>query len=57
MTDQRLRLTAIRVLPFLLLSAYLGVKTGKALLERVDQETFRKIVLAALLLVGIRLFF
>lgn len=45
------------LLPFLLVSAYFGVKTGKALLGKISQETFRKIVLIALLLVGIKLLF
>lgn len=43
------------LLPFLLFSAYLGVKTGRILLEKIKQELFEKIVLAALLLVGINL--
>lgn len=38
---------------FLIVSAYLGVKTGKNLLKRIKQETFRSVVLFALLLVGI----
>lgn len=38
---------------FLIVSAYLGVKTGKILLTRIKQETFRSVVLIALLLVGI----
>ena len=39
--------------PFIIASAYLGVKTGKVLLKRINQEAFRHIVLIALLLVGI----
>jgi uncharacterized membrane protein YfcA len=38
---------------FLVASAYLGVRTGKVLLKRIKQETFRSVVLIALLLVGI----
>lgn len=45
------------VLPFLVLSAYFGVKIGKALLNKISQTLFRKIVLIALLLVGIKLLF
>ena len=45
------------LLPFLLVSAYFGVKTGKMLLEKINQEIFRKIVLITLLLVGIKLLF
>ncbi len=42
------------LLPLLLVIAYLGVRTGKALLGKIDQASFRKVVLAALLFVGIR---
>ncbi len=45
------------LLPLLLVIAYLGVRTGKALLGKIDQGVFRKIVLGALFLVGIRLLF
>lgn len=45
------------LLPFLLITAYFGVKTGKALLGKIDQNTFRKIVSIALLLVGTKLLF
>jgi uncharacterized membrane protein YfcA len=38
---------------FLVASAYLGVRVGKVLLKRIKQEIFRRIVLIALLLVGI----
>jgi uncharacterized membrane protein YfcA len=41
------------LIPFLIVSAYLGVRTGKVLLKRIKQETFRRVVLIALLLVGI----
>ncbi len=40
---------------FLFVSAYLGVKTGKILLKRINQKTFRKIVSIALLLVGVKI--
>ncbi len=42
---------------FLVASAYLGVSTGKVLLKRIKQDTFRSIVLVALLLVGISILF
>lgn len=45
------------LLPFLLLSAYAGVKTGRSLLGKINQQIFRKIVLVAILLAGIKLFF
>ena len=45
------------LLPFLLLSAYAGVKTGKIFLQRIDQKVFKRIVLVAVLLVGIKLLF
>jgi len=44
-------------LPFMVLSAYLGVKTGKKLLGEINQQIFRKIVLVAILLVAIKLLF
>ena len=43
------------LLLFLIVSAYLGVRTGKALLYKVNQDTFRRIVSVALLLVGIKI--
>ena len=43
------------LLPFLVIIAYLGVRTGKNLLGKIDQEIFRNIVLGALLFVGIRI--
>ena len=43
--------------PLLIVIAYLGVRTGKALLGKIDQGAFRKIVLGALFLVGIKLLF
>ncbi|MFP4082969.1 MAG: sulfite exporter TauE/SafE family protein [Candidatus Aminicenantes bacterium] len=43
------------LIPFLVGSAYLGVRTGKILLARIKQETFRRIVAGALFLVGIKI--
>lgn len=43
------------LLPALVLMAYLGVRTGKGLLGRIQQEAFRKIVLCALFLMGFKL--
>ena len=43
------------LIPFLIGSAYLGVKTGKILLKRIKQDTFRRIVAIAILLVGIKI--
>lgn len=43
------------LIPFLIVSAYFGVRTGKILLARIDQNTFRRIVAVALLLVGIKI--
>jgi uncharacterized membrane protein YfcA len=45
------------LLPLLVVIAYLGVRTGKALLGKIDQAVFRKIVLGALFLVGLKLLF
>lgn len=45
------------LLPFMVLTAYLGVRTGKYLLGRINQVIFKKIVLIALFLVGLSLFF
>jgi hypothetical protein len=42
---------------FLFVSAYLGVKTGKILLKKISQKTFRKIVSIALLLAGAKILF
>lgn len=49
--------TYYALLPALVLIAYLGVRTGKSLLGKIDQKIFRKVVLVALFLVGIRLLF
>ena len=45
------------LLPFMVLTAYLGVRIGKYLLGRINQAIFKKIVVIALFLVGISLFF
>jgi uncharacterized membrane protein YfcA len=45
------------LIPFLIVSAYLGVRTGKSLLNRINQKTFRRFVLIALLLIGLRILF
>lgn len=41
------------LIPFLIVSAYLGVRIGKALLSRINQKIFRRFVLAALFLIGL----
>lgn len=43
------------LLPFLCVMAYLGVRTGKIFLRRINQDTFRRIVALALLIVGIKI--
>jgi uncharacterized membrane protein YfcA len=43
------------LIPFLIVSAYFGVRTGKVLLTKINQDTFRRIVAVALLLVGIKI--
>jgi len=43
------------LLPFLLITAFLGVRTGKALLGRISQDKFRTCVLIAVLLVALKL--
>lgn len=45
------------LLPFLCVLAYLGVRTGKIFLKRINQETFRRIVAAALLIAGVKILF
>jgi len=45
------------LLPMMVIVAYIGVRSGKGLLGKIDQEFFRRIVLGALFLVGIRLLF
>ena len=45
------------ILPFLCVMAYFGVKTGKVLLQKINQETFRRIVSVALFAVGVKILF
>jgi uncharacterized membrane protein YfcA len=45
------------LLPLMVAVAYLGVKTGKALLGKLDQEAFRRVVLAALFVISLKLLF
>lgn len=45
------------LIPFLIVCAYFGVRTGKLLLHRINQKTFRRFVLAALFLIGLRILF
>jgi uncharacterized membrane protein YfcA len=56
-TGTVLERTTLFFLGFLLISAYLGVRTGKALLNKIDQITFRRIVSIALLFAGIKILF
>lgn len=44
-------------LPFLLVTAFLGVRAGRYFLWKINQKRFKKIVLIALLLAGVRLLF
>lgn len=41
------------LLPFLLLVSFLGTLIGKKILERIPQESFRRIVLVLILLIGL----
>lgn len=45
------------LLPFLCVMAYFGVNTGKALLQKINQDTFRRIVGIALFAVGVKMLF
>jgi uncharacterized membrane protein YfcA len=45
------------LLPFLCVTAYLGVRTGKVLLQKINQDTFRRIVSVALFAVGVKILF
>ncbi len=45
------------LLPFLCVMAYFGVRTGKVLLQKINQDTFRRIVSLALLAVGVKILF
>lgn len=49
--------TGFLLIPFLLISAYFGVRIGKEYLDRIDQKTFKKIVLVALFVVALKLMF
>ena len=44
-----------RLLPFLLGTAYAGVRVGKLLLNKISQTLFKRVVLIALILVGLKL--
>lgn len=46
-----------RLLPFLLITAYMGVKCGKVLLHQFSHDVFKRIVLGALIIVGLKLMF
>ena len=45
------------LIPLLVISAYFGVRVGKILLNKINQETFRRIVSVALLLAGVKIMF
>ncbi len=45
------------LLPILCVMAYLGVRTGKLWLERINQKTFRRMVSIALFAVGAKILF
>jgi len=45
------------LLPFLCVMAYFGVRTGKVLLQKINQDTFRRIVSIALFAVGVKILF
>jgi uncharacterized membrane protein YfcA len=45
------------LLPFLCVMAYFGVRTGKVLLQRINQDAFRRIVSLALFAAGVKIFF
>jgi uncharacterized membrane protein YfcA len=45
------------LLPFLCVMAYFGVRTGKVLLQRINQDTFRRIVSLALFAAGVKMLF
>lgn len=49
--------SGLLLIPFLIISAFLGVRVGKRYLERIEQATFKRIVLAALFIVAIKLLF
>lgn len=43
------------LLPFLCVMAFFGVRTGKVLLQKINQDTFRRIVSVALFAVGLKI--
>lgn len=45
------------LLPFLFIMAYFGVRTGKVLLQKINQEMFRRLVSIALFAVGVKILF
>ncbi len=45
------------LLPFLCVTAYFGVRTGKVFLQRIKQDTFRRIVSLALFAAGVEILF
>ena len=45
------------LLPFLCVIAYFGVRTGKTLLLKINQDTFRRVVSVALFAVGVKVLF
>lgn len=46
-----------RLLPFLFIIGLVGVRVGKSLLTRINQELFHKIVLTAVFAIGVKLLF
>jgi uncharacterized membrane protein YfcA len=45
------------LLPFLCVMAYFGVLTGKVLLQKINQDTFRRIVSLAIFAAGVKILF
>ena len=45
------------LLPFLFITAYFGVRTGKVLLQKINQKMFRRLVSIALFAVGVKILF
>ena len=43
------------LLPFLFITAYFGVRTGKVLLQKINQKMFRRLVSIALFAVGVKI--
>jgi len=46
-----------KMIPLLFVIAYLGVRTGKLLIDKINQDMFRKLLLGALLLAGLKILF